>query len=150
MTLDYRNGVSIAEIVVYVPCLAMSLFLVVQHGLGRNSGWYFLTIFCLARIIGPCMQLATISQPDNFSLYIGTTVLQNIGLSPLQLATIALLSRLLESINKTQPTIIPQRVPKLIHLIVIVALITGICGGIQSGNAYGSYPPFYVVFVFPF
>jgi hypothetical protein len=52
MGLNYRNGVSIAEIVVYVPSLAIAIFLSVRHGFARSSGWMFLIVFCLARLIG--------------------------------------------------------------------------------------------------
>jgi hypothetical protein len=52
MGLTYRNGVSIAEIIVYVPSLAIAIFLSVRHGFARSSGWMFLIVFCLARLIG--------------------------------------------------------------------------------------------------
>jgi hypothetical protein len=39
MTITYRNGVSIAEIAVYVPCLAIAILLCVRHGFARSSGW---------------------------------------------------------------------------------------------------------------
>src|ERR1700753_2608381 len=42
MGLTYRNGVSIAEIIVYVPSLAIAIFLCVRHGFARSSGWMFL------------------------------------------------------------------------------------------------------------
>jgi hypothetical protein len=38
MTFTYRNGISIAEIIVYVPALFNAAFLAVRHGLGRNAG----------------------------------------------------------------------------------------------------------------
>lgn len=144
MTLTYRNGVSIAEIIVYVPSLAIACFLAFRHGLGRNAGWLFLIIFCLARIIGPCMQLATISSPKNIDLYTGYSILQNIGLSPLMLATIGLLSRLLDSINKTHRTIINTQMLKLIELIILVGVIIGIVGGVNASDKYvktGIYHP---------
>jgi hypothetical protein len=50
MTIDYRNGVGIGEIIVYVPCLFVAIYLAIKHGLGRSSGWYFLIVFSLARI----------------------------------------------------------------------------------------------------
>jgi hypothetical protein len=137
MTLDYRNGVSIAEIVVYVPALAIAIFLAIRHGFRRNAGWMFLIIFCLARIIGPCMQLATISNPTSISLYTGSAILQNIGLSPLELAAIGLLGRLLESINRSHKTIISSRGFKLIELIITIGLILGIVGGVNAASTVG-------------
>lgn len=144
MTITYRNGVSIGEIVVYVPALCIAIFLAIKHGFGRSSGWYFLVVFSLARIIGAGMQLATINDPRNVSLYIGSAILTNVGFSPLELATLGLLSRLIESINKTHKTIVSSGVMKVIELIILVGLILGIVGGINAGNAYtstGTYVP---------
>jgi hypothetical protein len=134
MTLDYRNGVSIAEIVVYVPALFIAAFLAIRHGLGQNSGWLFLIIFCLARIIGPSMQLAETSDPFNQSLYTGSAILQNVGLSPLMLATIGLLSRLLDSIHRNKRTMLHSSMFHTIHLIIIVGLILGIVGGVDAAD----------------
>ncbi|KAH8588185.1 hypothetical protein B0O99DRAFT_477940, partial [Bisporella sp. PMI_857] len=136
MTFTYRNGVSVAELIVYVPCLAVALLLMFRHGFAKSAGWYFLVIFTLARIIGPCMQLATISDPTNVSLYTGYTILQNVALSPLQLAALGLLSRLLESINKSKHTLLNTRMLKFIELVVLVGLILGIVGGINAGSDY--------------
>ena len=136
MTLTYRNGVSIAEIIVYVPALFTAGFLAVRHGLGQNSGWLFLIIFCLARIIGPCMQLATISDPTNTSLYTGSAILQNVGLSPLELAAIGLLSRLLDSIHRTKRTFLHSSMFHVIHLIIVIGLILGIVGGVNASDSY--------------
>lgn len=136
MTLTYRNGVSIAELVVYVPALLIAAFLAIRHGLSRNAGWFFLIIFCLARIIGPAMQLATISSPNDISLYTGSAILQNIALSPLMLATMGLLSRLLESIHRTKRTMLHSSMFHLIHLIIIVGLILSIVGGVNASDSY--------------
>lgn len=142
--LTYRNGVSIAEIVVYVPSLCVAAFLAIRHGLGQNSGWLFLILFCLARIIGPCMQLAEISHPTDEALYEGSAILQNVALSPLMLATIGLLSRLLDSIHRSKRTMLHSSMFHLIHLIIIVGLVLGIVGGIDAADNYitsGVYTP---------
>lgn len=136
MTLTYHNGVSIAEIVVYVPALAVAALLAFRHGLNRNAGWLFLIIFSLARIIGPCMQLATIGNPRETALYTGSSVLQSTGLSPLELAAIGLLSRLLDSINRSHRTLLNTRMIKLIELVILVGLILGIVGGVDASNNY--------------
>ena len=144
MTLTHRNGVSIAEIIVYIPALAVAAWLSIRHGFGRSSGWIYLNIFCLARIIGPCMQLATISSPNNVGLYTGSSILSNIGLSPLELAALGLLSRVLGSINKSHSTFIGTHFLKLIQVLVTVGLILGIVGGINASDAYqktGTYQP---------
>ncbi|TVY46469.1 hypothetical protein LOCC1_G003016 [Lachnellula occidentalis] len=144
MTLSYRNGVSIGEIVVYIPALAIALFLCIKHGFGRSSGWYFMIVLSLARIIGAAMELATISSPTSVALYTGSAILTNVGFSPLVLATLGLLSRLIESIHKSHKTIIDTRMLKVIELVIVIGLILGIVGGVDAGSDFsksGHYTP---------
>jgi hypothetical protein len=144
MGLTYRNGVSIAEIIVYVPSLAVAIFLSVRHGFARSSGWMFIIVFCIARLIGPAMQLAEISNPREQALYEGSAILNNVGFSPLTLAALGLLSRLLDSINKTHHTFVQPRMLRIIELLVLVGLILGIVGGVDAADDYvksGRYQP---------
>ncbi|ESZ96380.1 hypothetical protein SBOR_3212 [Sclerotinia borealis F-4128] len=135
MAITYRNGVGIGELVVYIPSLFLSILLAFRHGFGRSSGWYFLIIFCLARIIGPCMSLAAISSPS-VSLFTGALILQNVGLSPLILATLGLLSRVLTSINRNTHTLVQPKLLKLIEILTLIGLILGIVGGINASDVY--------------
>ncbi|KAJ8069268.1 hypothetical protein OCU04_002930 [Sclerotinia nivalis] len=135
MTITYRNGVEIGELIVYIPSLFLSILLAFRHGFGRSSGWYFLIVFCLARIIGPCMSLAAISSPS-VSLFTGALILQNVGLSPLILATLGLLSRVLDSINRNTHTFVQPRLLKLIEILTLVGLILGILGGTNASHLY--------------
>jgi len=144
MAISYRNGVSIGEIILYIPALAVAILLSIRHGFGRSAGWYFLIILSLARIIGPSMELATISQPTNTSLYVGSAILQNVGFSPLLLASFGLLGRALASINRSYHTFVKATMIKTVGIIIIVGLILGIVGGVQAGNAFsssGTYHP---------
>lgn len=134
--LDYLNGVEIGVLVVYLPCLAIAALLAWRHGFGRSSGWLFLIIFTLIRIIGACFNLATISDPTNLSLYIGYSILQNIGLSPLELTGLGLLSRVITSINRNTTTFLQPFHMKFIQMVVTVGLILGIVGGINSSNDF--------------
>ncbi|RFU24841.1 hypothetical protein B7463_g11495, partial [Scytalidium lignicola] len=136
MTISYRSGISIAELVVYVPAMAIAFLLSIRHGFGRSAGWFFLILFCLARTIGPAMQLATISDPTNVSLYTGSAILQSIGFSPLLLASLGLLSRASESIGKTHRQLVDRRLLMVIQIIIIVALVLGIIGGVDAGNDF--------------
>jgi hypothetical protein len=135
MAISYRNGVAIGELVVYIPSFFIALLLTFRHGFRKSSGWYFLIVFSLARIIGPCMQLAAIKNPS-VSLYTGALILQNVGLSPLILATLGLLSRVIESINRTHRTFIQTRMLKLVEIISLVGLILGIVGGINASDSF--------------
>lgn len=93
MALQYRHGISILEIVVYCPTLFLAVWMVLRHGFKKSAGWYFFVMFCLARIIGAACYLATIQDPSNVSLYITWAVCTSLGLSPLILACVGLISR---------------------------------------------------------
>lgn len=93
MSIDYRHGISILEIIVYSPTLFVALWMAFHHGFKKSSGWYFFVVFCLARIIGAACYLATIAAPSNVNLYITWAVCTSLGISPLLLASCGLLSR---------------------------------------------------------
>lgn len=142
--IDYRDGIAIGELVVYFPALAIAVLLAVRHGFGRSSGWFFLIVFALVRIIGSCFQLATINNPTSISLYTGAAVLQTIGLSPLELTSLGLLSRIISSINKSHSTFIQHYHMKSIQTIAMVGLILSILGGIKASDdlsSTGVYTP---------
>lgn len=136
MAISYRDGISMGQITVYSPGLLVAIFLAARHGFGKSSGWLFLIIFCLARLIGPAMQLATISDPKNSDLYVGYAVLNNVGVSPLIMAALGFLSRLLDNIHKTHRTGLSPHILRLVQLLVLVGTILAIVGGIDAGSDY--------------
>ncbi|KAH6661184.1 hypothetical protein BKA67DRAFT_654316 [Truncatella angustata] len=138
MALTEHDGISIAEICVYSPALIIAIFLCIRHGFGRSSGWFYLIMFSLARLIGSAMQLATISQPTNISLYIGAAVLANVGLSPLILIQLGLLSRALTSIRKSVQTFVNEKMLRIVQLLILVSLILTTVGGSQAGSDYAN------------
>ena len=105
MALGYRQGVSIATLIFHVPALAVAIFLSIRHGLKKASGWRFMIVFTLARVLGSCLELATISQPNNQSLYIGYATLLNVALSPLMLVCFGLISRVI-SVRPLAPSLL--------------------------------------------
>ncbi|OIW33726.1 hypothetical protein CONLIGDRAFT_189837 [Coniochaeta ligniaria NRRL 30616] len=132
--LTELNKISIAQIVVYTPALAIATLLAIRHGFGHSSGWLYLVIFSLARILGGALQLATINDPTNMSLLVGANTLQSVGLSPLILVMLGLLSRVLESIRRTRDTVITPMHIRAVQLIVLVGLVLGIIGGSRMGD----------------
>jgi len=136
--INYRDGVAIGEICFYAPALVIALVLSARHGFTRSSGWIFLVLFSLIRIIGAGFQLATINDPTNVSLYTGVAILQNIGLSPLELTALGLLTRVVASINKTQQMFIRPYHLHFIQIIVMVGLILGIVGGVNASSELSS------------
>lgn len=92
MGVTYRHGISILQLCIYFPAFFLAVFLVARHGFAQSSGFLWLLLFTLTRIVGSCCDLATI---HNFSqgLFIASAVCSSIGLSPLMLACTGLLSR---------------------------------------------------------
>ena len=92
MKFNARGGISILELFIYFPATVAAVFVCIRHGFGRSSGWIFTLILCLVRIIGACCQLATYKNQSQ-GLEEATLILDFVGLSPLLLATVGLLSR---------------------------------------------------------
>lgn len=86
------DGLAIWQLIYYIVALICSIFVSFRHGLARSSGWIFLTIFSLIRVIGCSAQIATITATSDTAETIAT-ILGFLGLSPLLLATLGILSR---------------------------------------------------------
>lgn len=139
MTLTIYNDISIIQLVFFFPSLAVAATLSYRHGFRRSSGWIYLVLLSLMRIIGASMELATISQPDSSSLAIGAQTLQNIGLSPLILTLLGLITRTYLSIpERKRPSIPNGRILHLLQLVVVVGLILSIVGGVNTGTQVGN------------
>lgn len=93
MTVTYRDGISILELIVYLPCLFLALWLAVHHGTTKSAAWFLPIIFTIIRVVGSCCQLATISRPSDIGLDTAAVICNSVGLSPLILTCVGLLAR---------------------------------------------------------
>src|ERR1700759_4535689 len=105
MTFDSRGWVSVVELVVFIPSLIVSLIICSRHGFHRSSGWIYTLILCIVRIAGAISQLLTYHDTST-SLLKTTLIIDSIGLSPLLLATLGMLSRLLVYSNRIRSIIL--------------------------------------------
>ncbi|KAL2680893.1 hypothetical protein Neosp_008496 [[Neocosmospora] mangrovei] len=128
---DYDN-IAIAEIAVYAFIFIGALILCKTHGFGRNAGWFYLVILSLARLIGSSLLLATVNDPSNESLYIGWLTLNGIGLGPLILTLLGLLSRSFDSMNRKGHVVVKPIHQRAIQLLMLVAIILLAVGGSNS------------------
>ncbi|KAL8713901.1 MAG: hypothetical protein Q9220_002047 [cf. Caloplaca sp. 1 TL-2023] len=143
MTLPDTSRLAIAEIVFYIPTLALSILIVIRHGFKRQLGWIYLSILGVIRIVGNSMEISANQKHDN-TLFIIAAVLNGVGLSPLLLAMVGLLQRVNEGIMNSHangnggmlqgPL---SRALRLIHLPIIVALVLAAVG---SSKLYGTDP----------
>lgn len=131
-TINVQDHIAIAQLAVFAPCFVAAVYLGLRHGFWKSSGWYFLIVLTLARIIGSSFRLATISDAKNVSLYVGWMILNNVGLSPLILALLGLIGRIIEGIRRNGQTLVESKYRKLIDTLLLVAMIVGIVGGTNS------------------
>ena len=135
MTLTIYNKISIIDLIFFLPALAVAGLLTYRHGFHRSTGWIYLVLLSLMRIIGSSMQLATIKQPDDTSILVGAQTLQNTGLSPLILTILGLVMRVLQAIpEKSRPRLPNTQTLRMSQVIVVVGLILIIVGGVNIGD----------------
>ena len=88
------ESLDIAELAIFSPLLLLTLIVIYRHGFHRQSGWIYLSIFCLIRIIGGALGIAAEKNPSNVSDLEWSAILGSIGISPLLLASLGLLKRM--------------------------------------------------------
>ncbi|KAN0108044.1 hypothetical protein V8E51_007786 [Hyaloscypha variabilis] len=103
------EGIAIAEICVYIPVFFLTVAIVFRHGFKRQSGWIYLAIFCLIRIIGAIFKIRSAIHPFNITDLEWASILSSVGLSPLLLASLGLLKRITDLVTQT---IAPQGDPE--------------------------------------
>ncbi|KAF4632701.1 hypothetical protein G7Y89_g5425 [Cudoniella acicularis] len=143
MHLDDLGYISIAELIVYLPCLILGFLVCLRHGFKRTSGWIFILILSTVRIVGATCQLLTYSHPTE-GLLKATLIFDSIGIAPLLLAVLGVLSRFVDWVNASEQ--IPKFNTKLfrvLQLVISIGLILGIIGVTSGGSwaADGSFTP---------
>lgn len=93
MAIGTNGIVSIVELIVYIPALIAAVFVCTRHGMHRASGWVYTVILCAVRTAGAVCQLLTYSDQSE-GLLKATVIIDSIGISPLLLATLGVISRL--------------------------------------------------------
>ena len=112
--LDARGVIAVLEVIIYIPVLCTSVFLVKRHGFRRTAGWILFVLFSLSkylkyspsklhiltffglpivRIIGSIVHIASeVSNSANSMVHIIYSILEGAGLQPLLGATLGFLA----------------------------------------------------------
>ncbi|KAJ3556317.1 hypothetical protein NM688_g2095 [Phlebia brevispora] len=133
MGLDARGDVSVVELIIYVPLLFITIFLIVRHGIRKDLGWVYLVLLSIIRIVGGITHIAyeSSSKPAK-NLHIIASVMEASGVSPLLLASIGFLGTVKQYGFEDEMRL--QLVFRLLHLAANVALILAIVGGVKAGT----------------
>ncbi|KAM3540772.1 hypothetical protein ARSEF1564_006337 [Beauveria bassiana] len=131
---DTYDGLAVAQILLYTPFLGGAMMLCLRHGLAKAAGWRYLAVLALVRLIGSALRLASLSSPTNQSLYIGWLVLGGLGLGPLILTLLGLLSRTFASMRRNGHDIVPPLAHRAIQTLMLVAVILLLVGGFSGST----------------
>ncbi|KAK2612068.1 hypothetical protein QQS21_001917 [Conoideocrella luteorostrata] len=131
-SIDTYDLISIVQIVIFAVSLGGAIILCVKHGFTKATGWRYLVVLSLARIIGSGLRLGTISEPDNYALYSGWQTTNGLGLGPLILILFGLLNRLFLSMSNCGQIILKPLHQQLIEILMLLAIVLVIVGGIKS------------------
>ena len=94
--LPSDESLAIAQLAIYVPVLFASIVVVIRHGFHKQLGWIFLAILAIVRIIGSGFEIAAVKNPHNSADIEWGAILQSVGISPLLLASLGLLKRIID------------------------------------------------------
>ncbi|KAJ4371832.1 hypothetical protein N0V86_008386 [Didymella sp. IMI 355093] len=139
MTWHGRDTIALIELIFYSPFLLLSAFVCFRHGFSRSSGWFYTLVLCLIRIIGGICQF--VSHSDQSTGLLKTIlILDSVGLAPLLLATLGLLSRFVDFVNANSTPQFTIRHFRLLQLLLLVATILAIAGGSNASvDSKGTY-----------
>ena len=124
MGLSSRTILNIVELVFYGPALLCAAWTIKKHGM-RQSGWIYLALLAIIRIVGASTGIATNSHPSQ-GLLETSEITYSVGLSPLFLAWLGIILRVNEGMRSH---VFKPRLINLIHLPIVVGLVLAIDGG---------------------
>lgn len=90
LMLTERGKLAIAELVFYTPALFLAIIVTSRHGFSKQSGWVYLVLLALIRVVGSILELVVMSNAS-VGLVVAAHILSGIGLAPLLLAMLGLL-----------------------------------------------------------
>ncbi|KAJ6780287.1 hypothetical protein PWT90_07527 [Aphanocladium album] len=131
MKLDSAGYVSIVEIVVFIPALIASIIVCARHGFNQSGGWIYTSLLSIVRIGGVICQLISYNSPSR-GVIIAAVIFDSIGLSPLLLSSLGLLSRMNDCINATGSQAIRTIQLRVVQLAIVLATVLCIVGSTSS------------------
>ncbi|TVY18875.1 hypothetical protein LARI1_G004010 [Lachnellula arida] len=96
MGKNIREGIAIVDLALYIPLIITVIFVLIRHGFQKQLGWIYLLIFTIVRTAGAVMELLRIHNTSNSTYLEWSLILSSVGLSPLLLASLGLLKRVID------------------------------------------------------
>ncbi|KAF2497377.1 hypothetical protein BU16DRAFT_580067 [Lophium mytilinum] len=134
MTLDSHGQLSVAELAIYGPCAIVCFVVAFKLGWRRSLTWLYVFTFCSIRIIGCIMEVLAQVKNDPSKLQTAG-ILDGVGLSPLLLAMMALLSLGCKGLPQTK---INTKQLHWLHLPILTGLVLVLVGAKKLFKPDGS------------
>ncbi|KAJ6132063.1 hypothetical protein N7471_007278 [Penicillium samsonianum] len=119
MSVTSHQALSIAIIIYFSPAFFVAVWVCRCHGFGKQLGWLYMTLLCLARVVGSALQIASEINHDS-SLHTAANVIASVGI-------MALLLGMLEIIDQFESTLqfkpVHKRAWTFLHIAQYAAFI---------------------------
>ena len=91
MALDDHGQLAVVQLAIYGPSTILCPLIAIRLGLSKSLCWFYVFVFCSIRIVG-CIMEVLAEEKNDLSKYQIAGILDGVGLSPLLLATLGLLT----------------------------------------------------------
>ncbi|KAM3413993.1 hypothetical protein BST61_g10657 [Cercospora zeina] len=134
VSLTTHGILAVAELAFFAPAFVVSVGLCIKHNIIRNSGWFYMVLISILRMVGASCVLYMETQ-NNYSSGLQETaaITSAVGTAPLLLALLGFVSRVNESMR---PGGISKNAFRAIHLVSLAALVLSVFGGINTAKSH--------------
>lgn len=134
MGLTPREDLDIVQLAFYGLAIPLIIFILARHGFGRQTGWLYLAALAVLRIVGASTGIASTNNPSQ-GLIETSLICTSIGISPLLLSLLGLLSRLSQGMKGEG---VSNRLTRLIPIPIMLGLILAIVAGTKEFSSDAS------------
>ncbi|KAJ5116566.1 hypothetical protein N7456_000914 [Penicillium angulare] len=125
------NGIFIADVIVYLILLPVANYLFIKHRWTGFLAWYFVNLFCLARIAGGALGVH-----DSSSMT--ANIIQSVGITPLILAADGLTHEARAFRFKNRSSLLSWSVVSTTTIALAAAMILSVTGSLNIFEGHGS------------
>ena len=124
-----KGDLAAAELAFFGVAFVVSIAVNIRHGFGRSSGWLYLVVLSILRIIGAAAVIYSETKNDyTQSLIEVAAITSSIGLAPLLLALSGIIARVNNGMSSRG---LNTTIFRVIQLVGVAALVLAIVGGVK-------------------
>ncbi|KAK9329314.1 hypothetical protein V1520DRAFT_295553 [Lipomyces starkeyi] len=130
--LSAHGYIAVVEVAVYTIALVISVINCVRYDFKRQTGWVYLSIFCICRIVASALTIVVEESSDpSTGMITAEMIVSNIALTPLHLAALGLLTTSTRLTLADTMSKVFTKLLRFCRLALSVAIVLGIVGGVE-------------------